>query len=314
MKKFVFKLLTFLCCFFTTFICVFGFHYFVIGNQHLGNYQASLLDKVERLQSIEEPKIVLIGNSNVSFGMDSKQIEEAIGMPVVNMGLHAGMGNAFHENMVKYGVSKGDIVILCHTAFDDDGPIPDTSLAWGTIEMHKELWTMIKLIDIPSMARAYPDYFKDSLIYWMEGSLDNTAVDTTSYSRSSFNEYGDIVNRFENTYKFKSDSVRVPSISKKCVRRINKLNAYINKQGATLLIAGYPIGYGEYTPAAELYDEFENELRDAMDCDVISHYTDYFIPYDKFYDTKFHLTDEGVDIRTKQLISDIKSWMNENKK
>ena len=63
-----------------------------LSPQYLGNYQASLIDKVERLESIEEPKIVLIGDSNLAFGIDSEKIEEGHGIPVVNMGLHGGFG------------------------------------------------------------------------------------------------------------------------------------------------------------------------------------------------------------------------------
>lgn len=165
MKKFIFKVCTFCGIFTISAFCLICFDYFVIGNQHLGNYEASLIDKVERLQSINEPKIILIGNSNVCFGIDSEKIEEAFGMPVVDMGLHGGLGNAFLENMVKLGVSEGDIVIVCHSSFGDDDTIPDTALAWITIEMHKDLWSLIRMKDWLSMARSYPDYFKNSIIY-----------------------------------------------------------------------------------------------------------------------------------------------------
>ena len=33
--------------------------------------------------------------------------------------------------------------------------------------------------------------------------------------------------------------------------------------------------------------------------------------YDYFYDTKYHLTEEGAKVRTKQLIMDLKRWMEE---
>ena len=77
--------------------------------QYQGAYTAALLDKVERLNSIEQPKLVLLGNSNLAFGMNSEKIEDALGMPVVNMGLHGGLGNAFHEEMGKMNVTEGDI-------------------------------------------------------------------------------------------------------------------------------------------------------------------------------------------------------------
>lgn len=315
MKKFILKIVLFCGLFVISAMLIVGFDYFVIGNQHLGNYEASLLDKVERLQSIDEPKIILIGNSNVCFGMDSKQIEDAFGMPVVDMGLHAGLGNAFLEEMAKLGVSKGDIVIACHSSFGDDDTILDTALAWITIEKHKELWPLIRNKDIFSMMRAYPAYFKDSFVYWVKGSSDNTPSDTTCYSRSAFNEYGDIEKRFDDRCDFSKTSISVPTITDACIDRMNELNTYIEEKGATLLVAGYPIGYGEYELSPEKYDEFdefEQEIRERLDCDVISHYTDYFIPYELFYNTNLHLSEEGADIRTKQLISDIQNWMDTN--
>ena len=62
----------------------------------------------------------------------------------------------------------------------------------------------------------------------------------------------------------------------------------------------------------EKYEAFQRELENVMDCAVISDFTDYFIEYQYFYNTQFHLTDEGVQIRTGQLISDIKEWMQKN--
>ena len=87
--------------------------------QYLNNYQAALIDKNERLCSIDGPKIVLVGNSNLAFGIDSRALEEAFGMPVVNMGMHGGLGNAFNEQAAVQNVCKGDIVILSYSNFDD---------------------------------------------------------------------------------------------------------------------------------------------------------------------------------------------------
>ena len=43
--------------------------------QYENGYCASLIDKVSRLESIDDPKIVLLGNSNLSFGIDSSLID-----------------------------------------------------------------------------------------------------------------------------------------------------------------------------------------------------------------------------------------------
>ena len=69
-------------------LLLFGFCFFMVMPQYEGNYQAATQDKVRLLKQTKGPKIVLIGNSNLAFGIDSAQIEQAFGMPVVNMGVN----------------------------------------------------------------------------------------------------------------------------------------------------------------------------------------------------------------------------------
>ena len=66
-------------------LLLFVFCFGVVMPQYTGNYQASMVDKAARLRSVEGPKIVLIGNSNMAFGMDSQMLDEAFSIPVVNM-------------------------------------------------------------------------------------------------------------------------------------------------------------------------------------------------------------------------------------
>lgn len=310
MKQFLKKICLFLGLFLLSAALVFALHFFVIGNQNLGSFQAALLDKTERLRSIDEPKLILIGNSNLAFGVDSEKIQEALGMPVVNMGLHGGLGNAFLENMVKLDISEGDIVVVCHSDYDDDGTIPDPALAWITVEMHPEFWKLIPAKAIPQMLKAYPSYLYSSAVRFLTGSPKNVPETGTSYSRAGFNAFGDVCVRGEDSFVFTEDSVAVPQVGEETAARLNALNHYILSRGATMVVAGYPIGSGEFTPAKAEFDAFEAQLREALDCPVISRFADYFIPYSCFYDTVFHLNDEGVKLRTGQLIADLQDWMN----
>ena len=69
---------------------------FLIPNKRIpDNSLFASIDKHQRLSSIQESKVVLVGGSNLPFGIKSPLIEEALGMPVVNMGLHAGLGMNF---------------------------------------------------------------------------------------------------------------------------------------------------------------------------------------------------------------------------
>ncbi len=278
-----------------------------LSPQYLGNYQASLIDKVQRLESIHEPKIVLIGDSNLAFGIDSEKIEEAFDMPVVNMGLHGGLGNAFHEEMTRLNVTEGDIYIICHCSYSDDGLLKNSELAWITLENHPSLWKILRKEDYLPMIKSYPVYLKKCIALWLTDS--GNKMDEGVYSRAAFNEYGDIEwadNGQE--YVFKDGDIFVPQISDNVCERLNDLNIYLKERGATLLIAGYPITKNETTPEAELYIKFQKELEEQLDVPVISDFTDYFYPENYFLNTEYHLNTLGKRERTAQLISDLKRY------
>ena len=287
-------------------ICLLAGYIYHVLPQYENGYNASLIDKVERLESIDEPKIVLLGHSSLAFGIDSERIEEAFGMPVVNMGLHGGNGNAFHEEMAKYNVAQGDIYIICHSDYDDDNVIQDAMTAWSSIENHLNLWKILRVNDIGTMAKAFPIYLKHCLGYHSAGTGNQDPGGL--YARSAFNEYGDVaLLREGNQYTFEGEVVP-PGIGDAAVDRINELNGYLARRGATLLVAGYPIGNGNVTAEAAEFEAFQEQLADRLDCPVISNYADYMFDYRYFYDTNLHLNTEGVALRTGQLISDIKRW------
>lgn len=297
-------------------VIILGFFFCVVSPEYAKGYTASLIDKVNRLESVNEPKIILIGNSNVAFGIRSEMIEAAFEMPVINMGLHGGLDNALHEEMAKFNVNRGDVIIICHSEFNDDDTLSESAaaLAWITIENHWELWKMIRIKDIPAMLKSFPTYMKKANTLYLNGEGNKTA--DSPYERSSFNEYGDNIYSVthEQTFAFAEGDITVPEISAEFINRINDLNEFAEQKGATLLIAGYPIGEGIYTPDKKEYDAFEEELRSQVDCDVISHYRDYFIDYKYFYNTSLHLNYEGAGIRTEQLIHDLKTYFEETNK
>lgn len=298
-------------------VCLVGmafFDYFFIGSQYGNNYQASLVDKVKRLESIVEPKIILVGNSNLAFGIHSEEIEEALGMPVVNLGLHGSLGNAYHEQIAKLNINAGDIVVVCHSSFSDTDEINDPKLAWITYDYNSELWPIFRQKDYGTMLLAYPSYLKKSYFLWLThtGNLDSG----DGYSRSSFNEYGDVIykpmeGQMNGDIFFLENKITVPDINEICINRLNELNDYCEERGATMVVAGYPIAFGKYADFTEKdFEEFQSELVSVLDCDVISNYIDYFYPYDYFYNTTLHLNDEGAEVRTLQLINDLKNWFN----
>ncbi len=281
-------------------VFTFGF----VMPQYTCNYQASLIDKNARLKSIQKPKIVLVGNSNLAFGIDSKKIEDAYGMPVVNMGLHGGAGNVFNEQAAVQNIHEGDIVIISYSRFADGDRLKNPELAWITIEDHFDLYSYIRLKDWPDMVKAYPTYLKDCLELWSEGTGNKDSGD--EYSRLQFNEYGDnIYDRPGLIPDTDFSEVAIPEIGDDTVERLNKLQKTLSNKGARLFIAAYPIPITENTPSMEEYDEFQMELDEKLVAPIISRYADYRMDPSLFYNTYLHLNNTGVQVRTDKLIEDI---------
>ena len=164
--------------------------------------------------------------------------------------------------------------------------------------------------------QAYPWYAVNCLILGITGRGNQIA--DSCYSRNAFNEYGDVVYKPDFEKKatstlFYEGAVKVPKITDDTVNRINQFNEFCLSKGATLLVVGYPIAEGEYTPDKEKYRDFQNELAEKLDCPVISDYTEYFIPYEYFYNTILHLTEEGVRMRTVQTAEDVKGYLKDVK-
>ena len=282
-------------------------------------YTASIIDKIDRLQSIEGPKIVLIGNSNLSYGIRSEYLEQTFGMPVVDMGFHIGAGNIFHENMAKLNAGPGDIYIVCHTSYEDSAsPVTNTVEILGALILDRRAWPLVigeslGPEDWPAilpMIKAIPGYIKNGakiqiLLVARRLGLYNT------FMRSDFNQYGDLI-AARTKREITDEELKIEyrlKLGPETAARLNDLNAWLAERGAVMLIGGYPIPDGEYTLPDEIYIAFQKDMEERLDCPVISNYLDYMYDYKYIYNSPWHLTDEGTLLRTEQLIKDLRAWM-----
>lgn len=76
------------------------------------SFLAATLDKHRRLAELPSPKIVLVGGSNLAFSFQSDLLERESGLPVVNLGLVAGLGLSFVLSEAEGRLDRGDVVVL----------------------------------------------------------------------------------------------------------------------------------------------------------------------------------------------------------
>lgn len=309
MKKFLWKILLLLTLCALTLAVLLIFTFQVAAPQYRGLYTASIADKLHRLETLQSPKIILTGDSNLAFGVDSALLGETFDMPVVNLGGHGGFGNGFHMNMAKRNIQPGDIVVLSVTGYASTGLL-DAALLWATVENQTDYLSLVLPQDRGMLIKALPKHIGGTLLRWVTGTGNRESDD--AYSHSAFNEYGDNVFPRPATagYVYYPESVNVPVVSQEGLQLINDFAAYCTAQGAQCVIAAAPIACDPSAVDVEAFAAFDTMLREAMNCDVISYYPDYLLHHSLFFDTASHLTDEGVALRTSMLIDDLSRWMN----
>ena len=102
------------------------------------DYLASLLDKHERLDSLSGSRIIFVGGSNLTFGIDSTRLENELGVPTVNMGLQAGLGLDFILTDVKSKIVGDDLIVLSleHEHFRQD--LAAAPVLWRALELRSD--------------------------------------------------------------------------------------------------------------------------------------------------------------------------------
>lgn len=75
------------------------------------HYFAGSRLQLDLLKNAPSPRIILVGGSNVSFGIDAELMQQTLGIPVINDGLHAGLGIVPLQELLEY-IRPGDVVII----------------------------------------------------------------------------------------------------------------------------------------------------------------------------------------------------------
>ncbi len=218
------------------FLLMTGLFFWKVSPQYISGYDAALIDKRSRLLSIHEPKIILCGNSNVAYGIDSQLIEKEMGMPVVNLGLHGSLGNRMTETLAKENLGEGDIVVLPYSSFAGTGAIIDPVIGWLTIEDHFEMWSLVQPDEYLHMLQALPTYMRKCMMLYIDGKGNHFVADAL---RGNFDKYGDIVHsgktepEMENP-KDASAQQGVPSGPDDAfISRMYELNNIVSRRGQT---------------------------------------------------------------------------------
>lgn len=268
------------------------------------------IDKNSLLLETPSPRILFVGGSNLSFGLNSQMINDSLQLNPINTAIHASIGIKFMlDNTLDY-VKKGDIVILApeYSHFY-------RSLNTGSVELFRTVFDVnqknIKHLNIFQIANIIPYLPKYSLTKFKPNEYFNVK-ESDVYSVNSFNQYGDTYTHWGmEQQEFPPAGTLNGEFNYEVIKFFEEISFVINEKGAKLLVIFPGFQETSFNNSEEQIKKVERELLNS-NIEVIGTAERYKIPDSLMFNTPYHLNKKGVNYRTKLLIEDIKKARTHN--
>lgn len=272
------------------------------------SYLNELSRKEARVADLPGDRIILVGGSNLAYGINSPLIESAIGMPVINMGLHAGLGLRYQIESIMPYVHKGDIVVLVPEYSQFDGTVShgNDALAEAILERPGFIGRIRKL-DISvicNVFRMLPRYGAQKMLKWCRfWTWDKYKINAESLK---YNEQGDFVGHWGESGGSKPlNIIQMNALNLDDVRYAACKVAKLKEKGVRVRI--FPPAY--WVKAFEKNKSIIIEISKALSLASIPFEADpcrYVYPTEMMYDSSYHLCGKAVKNRTRKLIEDLR--------
>lgn len=321
MRLFLKKIFLFLALVITMLLC---FCFFIPNPFAKRALLGSIYDKHERLQSIHKRKIILLGGSNVSFGLDSKMMSEHFAMPVTNMAISAGLGLKFMLADAKPYIKEGDIVILSPEfdhftgkSFSANALINgNETLLFMLFDIYPRGIRRIDQGQFRNMVNNFPLYTSQKIgmiVNELSGKHKNKPLGV--YERLSFNEFGDeVVSRERSSEPIKSvESLNNADLNEEAFSIIRSFRDFVISRHAVFFLTPPSFQEKSFNNSSHFIAGIENKLK-ADKIPLTSAFGVYAFPDSLFFNSAYHMNARGVDIRTNLLMHQIDSLIHTAKK
>ena len=257
--------------------------------------------KRKLLENTQQAKIVFVGGSNLSHGLDSGRIFDEFNRPVVNMGVHGGLGLAYMINEVKPYIRKNDIIVVVpeYGLFQGGyyGNVETLGVVFDILPEYKKLITLRHWIHL---LRYMPNY---AAIKWMNvfckwGRRGGEIA-------SHYNQYGDrtidwnLKSQPLAPVKPKTDALDLIGFDE-----LERLYSVTQKLEAHLFILPPCYQATSYDNMPSIINRIEEEFK-RRGLPLRAKPMRYRMNDDLHSDTPYHLTKAGVDLRTSLVIEDL---------
>jgi hypothetical protein len=271
--------------------------------------QSMVFAKVQKdslLRNVTGPRIIVVGGSNTSYGLDSQIIKDSLSINPINTGITYELGLIYMlESTIDY-VQEGDIVILSpeyqhffgsfaygrefllYSAFDVDGMAP-----WELSLKHWE-----------NVYSFFPKYafsrFKPTQYLTFKGSDINRA--------DSYNRYGDLYVHWNMPQQAVPpfNQISHDAYNPEVMDRVLAYRDEVERRGAHFF-ATFPGTQRSSYENCEAQIQLVHQKLKAHNVDLLGTPERYIMPDSLMFNFPYHMVKEGVDRRTRLLVEDLQS-------
>lgn len=281
-----------------------------------GNMLYVLPDKYAKLEDSEtrNGRIIFIGGSNLAFGLDTEKISQTIDRPVINMGVHAGMGLKFMIDDIKPRIEQKDIVIIVpeYPHFYEKSP----STFYGQDELLTVIFDVtshgfkyISATQFVSLIQFIPRYVGNKYFYFITQQFKekkSSPRQDVVYRKSAFNEHGDIIAHLEmqNETVTPIETNDYPT-DERVINYLNDFYEYVQSQDAEVYLIFTPFHETSYNNSIKSINNIKSMIDQKLKIEVIGPPERYKMADSLFFNSIEHLNREGRAIRTQQIIEDL---------
>lgn len=286
------------------------------ANERNDNYLAAILEKDRLIRSTPSPKIILVGGSNLAFGIDSKKIEDSLGLKVVNMGLYAKLGLRYMLAQVRPYIERGDVVVVVpeydqfYGDFANGDNTLNTALLYAPADRIPDFIRSYSIVDVvlrPRVEQARRSFLKAAASAVGREHQFFPPDTNPVYNRNSFNQYGDVVAHLGKK-GMDPDSIFVKALpplkdfNRGTLTDLDAIAGDARSAGAHSYFMFPSYIDRSYKINIPAIDSLRRKIAGGASIPIVGTPADFVYPKRYFFDTRYHLTGEGRDLRTLKMI------------
>lgn len=282
-------------------------------------YYAELGEMYDRLYETEGKKIVIVGGSNVAFGINGALLEETLAgkgyhYTVCPFGLYAAVGTSAMLDLSADALGEGDVVILAvEPGSETMSTYFGATAFWKCAEEAPEMLLKMSGAKASALVGNYVPYLQERVSIYIGG---NPPVAEGVYARSSFNERCDLAYERPNNIMSVGYDTSNPidlenvTVAPDFAKQVNDYCAQAEANGATVVMSFSPMNRSAMkNNTAETVSAFFKTCNETFACPIISDPNDYILPSGWFYDNNYHMNDAGTVLRTYRLAEDLLAYL-----